>query len=406
MKSKFNHADFNFDFDKNHMVKTVLDWSNINTGSLNVMGLERFAVQLTHAFHELECEGNIYPLPPMETFNSEGMPEKTELGPLLSFWKRKEAPVQILLMGHMDTVYDENDPFQRAYQENDNILRGPGVADMKGGLCVMLEALKAFEKTKYASNLGWEVLINSDEELGSFASGPYLSERAKKHHVGLLFEPAMDEKGTLAGARKGSGKFHFIVEGRAAHAGRNFQIGRNAIVALSHIVQEIAHLNNQREGVTFNVGNIMGGGALNIVPAHAMAGVDVRFKEMEDEVWIQENLKKIIEKVNGQEGFKAKIMGEFGRKPKKITEKTHELYELVVDIGKSLGQNLSWQDSGGCSDGNNLSAVGLPNVDSLGVYGGKIHSPEEYMLIDSLEKRAQLTLALLMHFSDPENKKF
>lgn len=398
MKTEFDPFDFNFN--QEEMAKTVLDWANINTGSLNVMGLERLSAQLTHAFHPLDCEGNVYNLPPVETFNSEGMPEKTELGPLLSFWKRKEAPFQVLLVGHMDTVFDVNHPFQKAYREGENIIRGPGVTDMKGGLCVMLEALKAFEKTKYASQLGWEVLINPDEEIGSFASGPFLAERAIKHNVGLLFEPAMDEQGTLAGARKGSGKFTFIVHGRAAHAGRNFQLGRNAIVAIAKMLQDIANLNDQREGVTLNIGKVTGGGALNIVPDFAMAGVDVRFKEISDEQWLQNQFEKIVQKINQQEGFKASVEGVFGRKPKKITEKTQKLYELVVSLGKTLGQDLSWQDSGGCSDGNNLSEVGLPNVDTLGVCGGKIHSADEYMLVNSLEQRAQLTLALLVHLSE------
>lgn len=398
MKSELNAEDFSFD--QEEMAKTVLDWANINTGSLNAMGLERLAAQLTRAFHPLECEGNVYNLPPIETFNSEGLSEKTELGPLLSFWKRKEAPFQVLLVGHMDTVFDVNHPFQLAYRENTNIIRGPGVTDMKGGLCVMLEALKAFEKTKYASQLGWEVLINPDEEIGSIASGPFLAERASKHHVGLLFEPAMDEKGTLAGARKGSGKFTFTVEGRAAHAGRNFQLGKNAIVAIAKMLQEIANLNDKKEGVTLNIGKVTGGGALNIVPDFAQAFVDVRFKEISDQQWIQNEFKKIVQKINQQEGFKARVEGFFGRQPKKITEKTHKLYELVVSLGKTLGQNLSWQDSGGCSDGNNLSASGLPNVDTLGVCGGKIHSRDEYMLVNSLEQRAQLTLALLMHLSE------
>lgn len=385
-------------FNKEEMAKKVLEWANINSGTSNILGLERLSVLLTHAFHALDCEGKVYHLPPIASFNAEGIPEKQEFGPLLSFWKRKEAPFQVLLVGHMDTVYDADHPFQRAFRQDEKIIRGPGVTDMKGGLCVMLEALKAFEKTEHAAKLGWEVLINPDEEIGSLASAPFLEERARKKQVGLVFEPAMDEKGTLAGNRKGSGKFIVRVEGRAAHAGRNFQQGRNAIVALAKIIRDIDDLNKQQKGSTLNIGRVFGGGALNIVPAHAITGIDVRFEEASNAQWIKEQLDDIVQRFNEQEGYKVTLEGSFNRTPKKISGDTQKLYELVVDIGKSLGQHLTWQDSGGCSDGNNLSVAGLPNVDSLGVCGGKIHSSDEYMLVDSLEQRAQLTLALLIHF--------
>lgn len=382
------------------MVDRIMQWSNVNSGSLNVAGLERMSSLLTQAFLSLGCDSTTVSLPLMEIVDNAGLPQTVEVGPLLRFWKRPEAPIQVLLVGHMDTVFEPEHPFQQAMRHSDSILVGPGVADMKGGLCVMLEALKAFEASSVSKQLGWEVLINPDEEMGSIGSGAYLAERAKAHQVGLLFEPAMDESGTLAGERKGSGRFTVVVRGRAAHAGRDFQEGRNAITALANIIQQLELLNGQRAGVTLNIGQIQGGGAVNVVPALAIARLDIRISEVSDAMWVQEHLKLIINAANEREGFQVELKGQFNRKPKPMVGKTKELYEWAAGIGKNIGQTLTWKPSGGCCDGNNLYEAGLPNIDSLGVCGGKIHSSEEYLKIDSLASRVQLTTAILLGLNE------
>lgn len=385
---------------KESMADQIMQWSNINTGSFNVPGLERMSAILTQNFsNSLGCEGDVLSLPPLEQVDNLGNLKRVDVGPLLRFWKRKEAPVQVLLVGHMDTVFELEHPFQQAIRKTQNIINGPGVTDMKGGLCVMLQALRAFEASPYAQNLGWEVLINPDEEIGSFGSGPFLEERAKAHQVGLLFEPAMDEDGTLAGERKGSGNFTVVVHGKAAHAGRSFDEGRNAIVLLAEVITAINGLNGKRDGVTLNIGNIQGGGATNIVPPLAICRIDVRLKLKEDTEWVKENLDKIIASKTQAEGYKVELIGDFNRKPKVLSGKTLDLYNLVKEVGEELGQTIAWKPSGGCCDGNNLASAGLPNVDSLGVCGGKIHSEEEYLLVDSLVPRTKLTTAILIRLS-------
>jgi len=382
------------------MAEKIIQWSNINTGTFNILGLERLAKVLVEEFSILGGEGDILSLPPIEQIDSLGEIEKKDIGPLLRFWKRPNAPLQVLLVAHMDTVYGLEHAFQKATKKNAERVCGPGVTDMKGGICVMLEALKAFEKTPNANKLGWEVLITPDEEIGSLASGPYLAERAKFHQVGLVFEPAMDEQGTLASERKGSGHFTIVLHGRAAHAGRAFHEGKNAIVALSDVIKEIAALNGQHEGVTLNVGFVHGGGPVNVVPDFALCRLDVRLQKIEDEQWVQEQLESIIGQYQQREGYRVTLKGGIHRKPKFLTGKTKELYELVKKIGEELGQTITWTPSGGCCDGNNLAALGLPNVDSLGVCGGKIHSEEEYMLVNSLVPRVELTTAILTRLSE------
>ena len=382
------------------MAEKVIQWANVNSNSFNVAGLERMSALLTQAFSELECEGNVFSLPPIERVDAFGMTKRADLGPVLRFWKRPKAPMQVLLVGHMDTVYELEHPFQTATRRTDNIIQGPGVTDMKGGLCVMLEALKAFEQSPYKEKLGWEVLINPDEEIGSIGSASLLAQQARGHHIGLLFEPAMDEKGTMAGARKGSAKFTVIVYGRAAHAGRDFHEGRNAITTLAEIISQIDALNAEGHGVTFNVGQVRGGQAVNVVPSLAICKIDVRIQNLEQEGWVVERLNSIIKQANQKEGFKVEIQGKFTRKPKAIIGKTQALYDLVAEVGKQIDQDIHWKPSGGCCDGNNLSEAGLPNVDTLGVCGGKIHSEDEYLLVDSLVSRAKLTTALLIRLSE------
>lgn len=387
--------------ESDQMINTIMQWSNVNSHSFNLPGLEAMASILSDAFSILDCERYVVPLSPIERIDSNGNKVSIHLGSMLRFCKRPNAPFKVLLAGHMDTVYPVDHPFQKAERKSENELVGPGVTDMKGGLCIMLESLKRLEEHPKRDMLGYEVLINPDEEIGSLGSAPFMEQRAKEHHIGLIFEPSFGDAGNLVGARKGSGKFTFVVRGRAAHAGRDFTKGKNAINALAKIIQFVESLNGQREHVTLNVGHIEGGSpSANIVPELAIGRVDVRFNREEDEKWVLDLFKKIANEVNKEEGLKVEIFGKFTRKPKHIIGNTKKLYDLVQKIGKDIGQTLQVEPSGGVCDGNNFSAAGLPNIDSLGAVGGKFHTSEEYCLIDGLSKRVELTTAILSHFCE------
>lgn len=300
------------EFNVEAMCQRIMQWADINTGSFNVKGLEQLSTLMTQDFSVLDCEQKKYSLQPLPVLNAEGQLENLTLGPLLSFQKRVSAPLQILLVGHMDTVFDVAHPFQKSYRQGSDKILGPGVTDMKAGICIMLEALKAFEATTQAKNVGWQVLINPDEEIGSPGSAAFLDQAAKKNQVGLIFEPAMDVKGTLAAERKGSAKYSILAKGKAAHAGRDFHLGKNAIVALAGLIQKINRLNGQRPEVTINIGTISGGTAVNIVPALALAKIDVRFKHLEDGNWIQEQLQSLIKQTEEQEKINFVLHGGSG----------------------------------------------------------------------------------------------
>lgn len=386
--------------DKQEMVDLAIKLAEINSGSFNIAGVEAVASIMREEMAKLGCEHIAMPVAPFQLINAKGEVEEFALGDVHRFWKRPDAPMQVLIIGHVDTVFSQDHKFKHTAQVGGDILHGPGVADMKGGLVVLLAALKEFEKLPQAKNLGWEVLLNADEEIGSPGSAEIIAYRAKQHKVGFVFEPAMDEKGTLVGQRKGSGTFTLVVRGRAAHAGRNFNEGRNAICKMAETISKINALNGQREGVTINIGFVHGGEAVNVVPDCCVCRLNVRVPHVADAEWTQEQLNKIVEAGLVEHDYKIELYGEFHRLPKEIDPTTEKLYKIVQAAGAQMGLDIIWQASGGCSDGNNLAAVGLPNVDTLGVRGGKIHSEQEFMLTASLVERAQLFTNVLISLSE------
>jgi glutamate carboxypeptidase len=381
------------------MVQTLIAWSRINSGSYHIEGVRRMREALAQAFAVLGGEAEVLPVAPLETVSSKGEIEQIPLAEALRIRKRPDAPIQVFLCGHMDTVFPKDSAFQDVRWLDDNTLNGPGVADLKGGLVVMLTALQALEQSPYASNIGWEILFNPDEEIGSQSSHPLLLEAASRNHLGLIYEPALAD-GTLAGERKGSGNFVFVVRGKAAHAGRDFDKGRNAIARLGELIARLYALNGQREGVTINPGKIEGGGAVNIVPDLAILRLNVRLPKVEDQAWVEQQFDALIAEFNQRAGFHIFRHGKFTRPAKPLSKKNHKLFELLKSCGAELGLTIQHKPSGGCCDGNNLAAAGLPNIDTLGVRGGNIHSHEEFMLVDSLTERAKLSALLLLKMAD------
>jgi len=377
------------------MVTQLHQFCDINSGTTNLPGLALMAEILQAAYKPIVDTLQIKKLPPFSIINMEGKTIQQPCGEMLLFSKRPHLKRRVLLCGHMDTVYAASSPFQKITYVNDNYIKGPGVADMKGGLIVMLHALSAFEQDENACQMGWDVLINSDEELGSPASSALLDEIAPYYQAALVYEPAMTATGTLAKNRKGSGKLTLIATGKAAHAGRAFTEGRNAICYLAEAISAIHALNGQREDVTINVGKIAGGEALNVVPDKAVAQLDIRIALPEDELWVREELNKIKNNLKRQD-YSLDIQGVFGRPVKRVSSGTERLFKRVQRLGEELGLSIEWKNSGGCCDGNNLAKHGLPVLDTLGVRGGSIHSVEEYIVLDSLAERASLSALLLL----------
>jgi glutamate carboxypeptidase len=306
--------------------------------------------------------------------------------------------VQLLLTGHMDTVYGAEHQFQQTRWVEDGVLNGPGVADMKGGLAVMLAALKAVEQSPRGDRLGYEVVINSDEEVGSPASAALLNQAAQGKHAALTYEPAALPDGTLAGARPGSGNFSFVVHGRSAHAGRNPEEGRNAIVAASELALRLSM--SKTPGLSINPARIDGGGPNNVVPDLAILRVNMRPRTTDDQEIAARLIAKALDETTAQHDVHIEAHGGFGRPPKPLTADAEALFGLVKQAGADLGQEIGWQPSGGVCDGNNIAACGVPVVDTMGVRGGKIHSMEEYLIADSLAERAALSALTILRLAE------
>lgn len=377
------------------MIETVQLWSRQNSGSSNRSGLIAMRGLLREAFQALPAVQQEVSLPQGKAISAKGESLEIEYEPSLLITVRSDAPVQIVLTGHYDTVFPEDSHFQTPVFLDENTLNGPGTADMKGGILVMLEALKAFETYEFSSRVGYNILLSPDEEIGSPGSAQPLAELGRTSDIGLTYEPALAD-GSLAGARKGSGNFTFIIRGKAAHAGREHHLGRNAMVAMAEAALMLDRLNGQREGVTFNLAKIDGGGAVNIVPDLAVGRFNVRVQETADMPWVTARLDEIIDVINSRDGLSAELQGKFTRPPKPMAPANRQVFEWVKAAGAALGQSIKWSPSGGVCEGNNLWASGCPNVDTLGVRGGRIHSDEEFMLIDSLTERAQLSALILM----------
>jgi glutamate carboxypeptidase len=301
----------------------------------------------------------------------------------------------------MDTVYPPGAEPPRVESSPDGaVIRGPGVTDAKGGLAVMLVALEACTRFGSADRLRWEVFINADEELGSPGSAPLLADAAARHDVGLLFEPALDEAGTLAGARKGSGNFTVVIRGRAAHAGRHFAEGRNAVVAAARLATACHALNDSGRGVTVNVAALHGGEGFNVVPDLAVLRLNARVATAADADWLSARLAELVAEANAAEGFSASLHGGFHCPPKPFDGLTRSLFDRVRACGDELSLTLIAEPTGGVCDGNKLAAAGLPTLDTLGVRGGGIHSPDEYLVVASLAERAKLTALVLADLAE------
>jgi glutamate carboxypeptidase len=376
----------------------VEDWCNRNTGSRNDAGLAAFLPLLEDAFGSLPGEIERVGLEPEVTVGADGREGSTPLQDAMLLTVRPGAPVQLVLTGHYDTVFPVDSAFQTVVEREPGVLNGPGVADMKGGLLLMREALGALERHPAAARLGYRVLISPDEEIGSPGSAAVLAALGREADLGLTYEPALAD-GSMSGARKGSGNFALVVRGRAAHVGRAHAEGRSAIAAAARFVAALEALNGVRDGVTLNTGRIDGGGPTNVVPSLAIARFNIRAPDRAAATWAHAEISRLIQALSGEDGLSFELHGGFTRPPKPRTPGQERVFADAADMGALVGVDLAFKDTGGVCEGNNLAAVGCYNVDTLGPRGGLIHSDQEFAVLDSFAERARLSVALLVGYA-------
>ncbi len=381
------------------MVDRTCAWSGVNTGSHNLAGLKTLAPMLADAFSALDADVRLEHGTPFESVNAAGVQEASETGQIVRVSARPSASFQVVLSGHYDTVFPPG-TFEGIRDLGGGALNGPGLADMKGGLCVMLEALLAFEAGPFKDRLGYQIVITPDEEIGNLSSATALTEAARSGaHIGLTYEPCMDT-GAMAGGRKGSAVFDIVLRGRAAHAGRAKEEGRSAVEAAAELVLGLERLNGQRDGVTVNVGSIDGGSSVNIVPDLAIVRFGARAPDADAAAWTTDQVTKLLAQALRRDGISGHMHGGFYRPPKPRNSAQQALFDAVRATGTAIGLDLEFVDTGGVCEGNNIFAAGVPNVDTLGVRGGRIHSSDEFMIIDSLPERASLSALILNRLAD------
>lgn len=376
------------------MLAQVQGWCAINTGTGNLPGLALQWTQLADSFAALPGHIRQIAPAPVTSIAADGRVIDVKNGEHFVLSVRPDAPRRYLLTGHMDTVFPPDHAFQTLRWLDGETLNGPGVADMKGGIAVILAALTAFEASPAAATAGYDVLINSDEETGSLSSARLIAELARGKAAALTYEPSALPDGTLAGDRPGSGNYSAIITGRSAHAGRNPRDGRNAVLAAAALA--LALRDAQRDGLSINPARIDGGSANNVVPDHAVLRFNVRPRSPELAESFAHHLKALIATVMREHDVAIHLHGGVSRPPKPLTTQAEALFGLVRECGEALGQPIRWQASGGVCDGNNIAACGVPVVDTMGVRGGAIHSDQEYLIVPSLAERAALS-ALVLH---------
>jgi glutamate carboxypeptidase len=375
------------------MLDQTLRWSAINSGTGNLPGLARMASELADAFSALPGELRPVEPAPAERVEADGRVSPIENGRHLLLTVRPAASLRMLFTGHMDTVYPPDHPFQQVTTREDGTVNGPGAADMKGGLAVMLAALRAVEASPLAARFGYDVMINSDEETGSLSSAALIADVVRGKVAALTYEPALAD-GTLAGARGGTGNFSLVVEGRAAHAGRNPQDGRNAIVAAADLALRLSEA--RAPGLTVNPARIDGGGPNNVVPDRAVLRVNFRPAHEQAIDHAREAIERVAVEVADRHEVKVRVHGGFNRPPKPVDAGAEALFALVGAAGAALGLTIGRRATGGVCDGNNIAAAGVPVVDTMGVRGGAIHSADEFMIVDSLAERAALSAVTIL----------
>ena len=380
---------------------------NLNSGSDSLSGLNQVAGWLTEYFEPICSSVERIELPTYDILDDQAIMCSRATGPALR-WNVPGSRVgkkkkKLLLTIHYDTVYGPESPFQvcERYEvigpagQPELRMRGPGVIDAKGGIVVMRWGVLAAKKFLDLSNIDLSIVLTPDEEIGSPASIDLWQRIASEFDFAMLYEPSLAD-GSLVSTRKGTGTFIVIVKGKAAHSGRNFRDGRNAVILACQVALAMDALNGQRPDVTINVGRIRGGDAVNVVPDLAVLRVNVRVACREDQMWIESQVQQIVQRFNDPDsGYRVEINGGIKSPPKNVDEVSKMWMEQVERAGIQIGASISWKQSGGASDGNKLAALGLSNIDTFGPEGDLLHSDQEWIRLISLSRKAALTAAML-----------
>ena len=371
--------------------------SNINTGTFNHKGLNNFRNLLEAEFHSLGFETEVRPGGEANVLSCTD--RKMTFADHLLARRTGLKLTKVLLNGHLDTVFPKDHEFQSLTIEADGTLKGPGVLDMKGGIVVLLYALKALHQQGRLKEATITIFLNTDEEVGSLGSRTFIEELAEQHDLGLIFEGTHDQK--LARQRKGVGQAQIKVSGREAHAGTAHAKGVSANLELAHKVIALEELTDYEKGTTVSVGTFHGGKKRNTRPGCAEAAVDLRFVENQDGLDLKTQVEHIaLTQHTHHSAFpnlpNSEVQISLHRPAKVIHPVTDLLIAQAMGLSALIGEKIvGTYLSGGGTDGSLTQAKGLPTLDSLGLNGGGAHSAREWTTTNSLIAKTKLVTILL-----------
>lgn len=370
-----------YKFDLQNYLKELEYLVNIDSGSRNPRGISKVADFFIKKYLDIGYSVKTHEI-------------NEEIGPCLEIENCSSERYDILLLGHMDTVFEIGTAKERPFTIIDNRAYGPGVIDMKSGLLSMYYALKEIYEKELGKNLSIKIILNSDEEIGSRGSLEIISRAAVKSNVVFVLEPAR-ANGALVLQRKGLGAYDIKFHGIAAHAGIEPQKGASAITEMGRWIVELNILNNYKTGTTVNVGIASGGTARNVVAEEAKIQVDLRFKEIAEMNGIDEAIEDLISNPIIK-GVKVDVNKLGMRPPMNPMDTTMKIWSIIKEIGHELGIELDWVATGGGSDANITASLGVPSIDGLGPIGGGAHGQSEYLEIDSIQPRLEVLKKLIL----------
>jgi len=302
---------------------------------------------------------------------------------------------RILLVGHMDTVFPEGEaqrrPFNIRAHNGMRIATGPGVLDMKAGLLIGLYGVHLLSAEAHYQSVTF--ICNTDEEIGSPASKALIEEIARQSDAVIVLEPGR-ALSTVVSSRRSCGFYRVEVRGVAAHAGIEPQMGRNAILELAHQVQAMQALHGTIAGTSLNVTLIQGGQRTNVIPDYAYCDMDVRASDMAGVKAIEAAMRNVAAKTVVT-GTTVTLSGQMTNSPFEHAARNEPLIQMTKEAGRELGLHIEDLASGGASDANNTSVLGIPTIDGLGAGGGHAHNPDEYVELDYLPTRIALLTGLV-----------
>jgi glutamate carboxypeptidase len=306
--------------------------------------------------------------------------------------RQRHQPVQLLL-GHYDTVWPVGTLHDMPFEVDGNIVRGPGVFDMKGGIVQIVFALRCIAELGSKPAVTPVILLNSDEEIGSRESSRHIRRLAGIADRALVMEPSLGPEGSIKTTRKGVGRFTVCARGKAAHAGLDPESGASAILELSHVIQKLFALNDPATGVSVNVGTVDGGIRPNVIAAESRAVIDVRVRSEADAERVSAAILAIRPETPG---VALDIDGFIGRPPLEATPANRALWAIAQELGESLGLKLTEGLAGGGSDGSTASQY-TATLDGLGPVGDGAHARHEHLLLDRTLERTALLAMLILH---------